>query len=48
MSQIELAEAAGVHRVNISRLENGRLDIGVSSLRRLAKALGVKPSDLLD
>lgn len=48
LTQAELADAAGLHRVNVSRLEHGLVDIGVSRLRALARALKVDPSDLID
>lgn len=36
LTQKELSEAAGLHRVNLNKLEKGRADLGVSRLRRLA------------
>jgi transcriptional regulator with XRE-family HTH domain len=48
LTQSELADGAGVHRVTISKVENGRLDLGVSHLRALAGALGVSASALID
>lgn len=47
LTQQDLADLSGIHRVNLSKLENGKLDIGVSSLRRLADALELEPSQLL-
>ena len=45
LSQDDLAEAAGVGRATIARGERGQ-PIRPSSVRKLAKALGVKPWDL--
>lgn len=47
MSQSSLAKAAGVHRVTISGIEIGDHDPSVSSLLRIAAALGVSAGDLL-
>ncbi len=33
---------------NISKIENGRVNIQLSTILELAKGLGVKPKDLLD
>ncbi|HEY8693972.1 MAG TPA: helix-turn-helix transcriptional regulator [Chloroflexota bacterium] len=46
MTQKELAEAAGVSRVTVARLEIGASSYPVT-IRKLAKALGVKPSELM-
>jgi len=43
-----LAVEAGVHYVSIVRLENGKFDPRLSTLRKLAKALGVTVCDLID
>ncbi len=45
LSQEELAERSGVHRVTIARLELGAT-ARASTIRKLAKALGVKPAAL--
>jgi transcriptional regulator with XRE-family HTH domain len=47
LSQEELAEASGVARSTIIKLEAGR-DAWPSTVRKLAAALGVKPADLQD
>ena len=48
MTQDELADAAQVPQGNISRLERGDVeDIHVSTLLRLARALGATINDLL-
>ncbi len=46
MSQGELAQRSGIHRVTINRVEAGQQDIGASHLPRLAEALGVEVGDL--
>lgn len=48
LTQMDLAEAAGLHRVNLNKFENGRADLGVSRVRALAKALGVEPAQLFE
>jgi len=48
MTQEALAKAAGVSRAYLSRLEMGRHDPPLSRLRKLAKALRVKVSALVD
>ena len=48
MTQDELADAAQVPQGNISRLERGDVeDVHVSTLLRLARALGATVNDLL-
>jgi transcriptional regulator with XRE-family HTH domain len=42
MTQQELAEAVGVHRVTINRLENGKqVDLPASKMDRIASTLGM-------
>jgi transcriptional regulator with XRE-family HTH domain len=48
MSQATLALRAGVTRGYVSRLEIGRHDPALSTLRKLARALRVKLADLLE
>jgi len=48
ITQRALAERVDVSRAYLSRLEMGRHDPPLSLLRRLAKALRVKVSDLVD
>ena len=43
----ELAEAAGVSKDTIWRLENGHSEAHPSTIRKLAKALDVQPKDLV-
>lgn len=47
LSQDALADKAGMHRNAIALLEAGKRDPKVSTVVKLAKALGVKASDLL-
>lgn len=46
LSQEELAEKAGVSRVAITRLEAGTVDARFKTVRKLAAALGVEPTEL--
>ena len=49
MTQRELIEKSGISRATISILENdGELDIKVSTLRDLAKALKCSPASLFE
>lgn len=41
MTQFDLEAISGIDRADISRIENGRLDMQVSRLIRLAEALEV-------
>jgi len=45
--QIDLAQHSGMHEVHISDLERGSREVGLKTLQKLAKAFGVKTSDLL-
>lgn len=46
MTQAELAERAGVARTTIVRLEQGDPNVLPTTLRKLARALRVRPTDL--
>lgn len=46
-SQEALAERAGMHRNAVALLETGKRDPRVSTVAKLAKALGIPASDLL-
>ncbi len=46
-SQERLAEAADLHRVYISELERGLRNPTVLAFMRIARALGLKPSEFL-
>jgi transcriptional regulator with XRE-family HTH domain len=48
MTQAALAAKVGVSRGYLSRLEMGRHDPPLSRVQRLARALKVKPGDLID
>jgi transcriptional regulator with XRE-family HTH domain len=47
LRQEDLAHRAGVHFTTLRRIETGKADPTLSTLRRLAAALGVKPAELL-
>jgi XRE family transcriptional regulator, regulator of sulfur utilization len=47
MTQGQLATTTGLSREYIVRLEGGRYDPSLSVIQKLAKALKVKPRDLL-
>jgi transcriptional regulator with XRE-family HTH domain len=47
MTQEEVGQQSGVHPTEVSRIEAGKRDPRVSTLERLAKALGMPPGDLL-
>ncbi|MBT3191516.1 MAG: helix-turn-helix transcriptional regulator [Verrucomicrobia bacterium] len=48
LSQEYLAELTGLHRTYISDIERGSRNVAILNIVRLAKALKVKPSDLVD
>jgi transcriptional regulator with XRE-family HTH domain len=48
LSQTELAVAAGVTKLTVSRLERDVKFPHPKTLRSIAQALGVQPSDLID
>lgn len=48
ISQEELAERAGVHRTYVGMLERGEKNVTIYNIERIADALGVAPSILLE
>ena len=48
LTQAALAKRAGLTLGYVARLEIGMHDPQLSTLQKLAKALGVKPSQLID
>lgn len=47
LSQMQLGDRAGLHFSEISRLERGLRDPRLTTVVRLARALGVPPAELL-
>ncbi len=47
LTQQELAKLSGVNRVTIARLETGASKAKLETTRRLARALKVRPEDLV-
>ncbi len=47
LTQAELGERAGVHRDQVSRIERDEVEPRFSTIRKLAKALEVEPSELV-
>lgn len=47
-TQTDLAEAADISRVTVSKIERGATDVGYVRLVRLARALGLPASALVD
>ena len=48
MSQEDLAFEADLHRTYISDVERGSRNISIENIEKIAKALKVKPKNLLD
>jgi transcriptional regulator with XRE-family HTH domain len=48
LSQEALGDSCRLHRTEISLLERGRRDPRLSTIVRLARCLGVRPSSLVD
>jgi len=47
MTQADLGTAAGLHRTFIGSVERGERNVALLSLRRIARALRVRVTDLL-
>lgn len=48
LTQEQVAERSGVHATEVSRIEAGKRDPQVSTLKKLAAAVEVPPARLLD
>ncbi len=48
ISQEDFAEHAGLHRTYISDLERGRHNVSLENIEKLAKALNLSLSDLME
>jgi transcriptional regulator with XRE-family HTH domain len=48
MTQEQLAKKAGISAAALVRIENNQADPHVSTIRKLADALGVEPRELLE
>lgn len=48
LTQDELAARSGITQTSISAIEVGKHEPRISTVRRLAAALGVEPEELLD
>ena len=47
LSQEALADAAGIDRSHMGKIERGERNVTLLNVARIAKAIGCKPSDLL-
>jgi transcriptional regulator with XRE-family HTH domain len=47
LSQEQLADLASLHRTYIGSVERGERNISLENIVQIARALGIKPSDLL-
>lgn len=48
LSQEQVSHRSGVHATEVSRIEAGKRDPRVSTVERLAKAVEVRPGQLLE
>lgn len=48
MTQFELSEASGIHRVTIARYEIGDIGISLENAAKIAVALGCTVNDLIE
>ena len=47
ISQGELAKTSGIGQARLSRVENGQIDVGLQTIEKIAKGLGLPPAELL-
>jgi transcriptional regulator with XRE-family HTH domain len=47
LSQEEFADRAGIHRTYVSMIERGKVQVGIGVAFRLAEALGIQLSRLI-
>ena len=48
LNQDEFSYAVGVQRSYVGLIENGKRDVRISTVRRIAAAFGLQPHELLD
>lgn len=48
MTQEILSEEAGIGKNQVGLIERGEINVTISTIKKLAKKLGVHPKDLLD
>jgi transcriptional regulator with XRE-family HTH domain len=48
LTQEKLWDLSGIETAEISRIENGRVNVTIRRVERLASALGLSPGQLLD
>lgn len=46
LSQLDLAESAGIRQTTLSRIENGKVEPGLGSVEKIAKGLDISLSEL--
>lgn len=47
MSQEALADAAGIDRSHMGKIERGQMNVSLLNVVRIAAAIGCKPSEML-
>ena len=48
LTQAQLAERAGLHRTAVERVERDKVEPHMTTIRKLADALGVHPRELVE